>query len=105
MLKLTVQDRDELLGRLDERTESIIRELQEQNQHLARINGSLKSHQDELMIVNTTVYGKESDGGLCDDVKEARKLNRRNFYLIILIFLILAGIGILDWKDIIAFVL
>ena len=34
-------ERDELLIRLDERSESIIRELQDQNEHLVKLNGSV----------------------------------------------------------------
>lgn len=61
------------VGRVDERTQKIFETQAEQSRHLAMINGSLQKHQDNLMAINTTVYGKNSDKGLCGDVSTLRK--------------------------------
>ena len=96
-MKLTVEKRDELLGRLDERTESIIRELTSQNKHLALINGNLQKHQDNLISINTTVYGKKSDKGLCGEVSAIKRV------MIAVLVLVLGGgtISGLEWANVI----
>ena len=44
-------ERDALLIRLDERSESVIRELQDQNKHLAQINGSQRKLATKVNIL------------------------------------------------------
>lgn len=63
----------EMIVRIDERTESIIRELKDQNSHLVKINGTIGELRQMSMSLVTTIYGKESDKGLCGDVTTAKK--------------------------------
>ena len=67
-------DRDDLLIRVDERTESIIRELQDQNKHLAQINGTVSELKQVDTALVTTVYGKKSDKGLCGEVSNLKRI-------------------------------
>lgn len=67
-------ERDDLLNRLDERSESTIRELVAQNRHLEKINGSLLRHNESISEINTTVYGNKSDKGLCGEVTTQKKI-------------------------------
>jgi len=84
---------DELIAgqaTLLERSNSIIRELKDQNKHLERINGSIVKHGEQIIALNTTVYGKDSDEGLCSKVdRNSAKLNR-----LLLIVAILMGTGV-----------
>ena len=68
------QDDRVILGRIDERTESIIRELTTQNKHLAQINGKLLQHAEDIEAYGTTIYGRKSDKGLCGDVAFIRRI-------------------------------
>jgi len=83
-------ERDGLLIRLDEKTESIMRELQSQNAHLDKINGNIKIHDEKITEVRTTIYGGQSDGGLCAKVKS---LTSRQTRIIIGITILAASIG------------
>ena len=78
------EERDALLIRLDERTKKIFETQAQHSKHLAMINGSLQKHQDNLMAINTTVYGKNSDKGLCGDVTSIRRFIYWIFALFIL---------------------
>ena len=84
---------DELIAgqaTLLERSNSIIRELKDQNKHLEKINGSIAKHGEQIIALNTTVYGKGSDEGLCSKVdKNSAKLNK-----LLLIVAILMGTGV-----------
>jgi len=88
---MRVEERDELLGRLDERSESLVRELQSQSKHLSQINGSLQKHQDNLISNNTTLYGKGDDKGLCGKVRE---LSGRQWKLILAVAFISTSVGV-----------
>ncbi len=67
------------------------------------IKGMIK----ELSTVTTTVYGNEGDNGLVGDYKDVRKLNRRNFYLIMGIVAVVASLNTdkVDWSSITRFVM
>ena len=49
------KERDELLVRLDERTNNIWRSTEAQEQHLAKINNHLDDHSKRIVIVETKV--------------------------------------------------
>lgn len=66
-------DRDELLIRLDERTEKIQKSTDLQEKHLARLNGSVQQLEIDNAAVKTTVYGRKSDKGLCGEVSSMKK--------------------------------
>ncbi|MFA5036692.1 MAG: hypothetical protein WC479_05900 [Candidatus Izemoplasmatales bacterium] len=87
MKKLTETARDELLVRLDERTESIIRELTSQNSHLERINGSIGKHEESIVTIHTTLYGSGSDKGLCHRVDK----NSGNIVKFMVVLAVVAG--------------
>jgi len=53
------------------------------NKHLALTNGSLKKYEDNLTGLNTTVYGRKSDKGLCGEVSGLRKMIYWIFAIII----------------------
>ena len=57
-----------------------------------------------ITSVTTTVYGQSSDNGLCGDFKDLRKLNRRNFLIIVSILILLAAYGVLDWNGMLSLV-
>lgn len=77
-------------ARLQERSESIIREINSQNKHLALINGHLQRHQDDITAIKTTVYGKNGDDGLCGKVRSNASYIIK---LIIITSIISAGVG------------
>lgn len=80
-------ERDDLLSRLDERTEIMMKELEDQNDHLAKLNGRLEKHDSLLTKHETTLYSKN---GLVDRVST----NTKNITkLIICVSIISAGIG------------
>lgn len=54
-MKLT--ERDELLIRLDEKTESIIRELQDQNRYLNKLNGRVRKVEIVLAMLIASLAG------------------------------------------------
>jgi len=100
---MKVAERDALLielktgiGILEERSKSHLRELQEQSKHLGGINGKLRQHDIEIQAVSTTVYGKDSDKGLCGEIITVKKI-------IYTILVLLAGgsiVGGLEIADI-----
>ena len=87
---MRISERDALLERLDERSLSVLRELESQNKHLENINGSLKRHEIEITEVRVTVYGEESDSGLVGSVK---RIASRQVKLIIAVAVVSAGVG------------
>ena len=103
-LAMKVTERDALLielkagmGVLEERSESHLRELQEQSKHLAAINGKVGQHGIDIQSVITTVYGKGSDKGLCGEIITVKKI-------IYTILVLLAGgsiVGGLEITDVI----
>jgi len=74
---------DENMVRLDEKTTTILETQAHQSRHLAMINGNLDKHKDNITMLNTTVYGRNSDKGLCGDVLWLRKLIYCLFAIII----------------------
>ena len=80
-------ERDRLLERLDERTDSIIRELKTQNAHLSKINGTLEKHSKSITQVETTLY---EVNGICDKVKN-NSINITRLSVIVAV--VSAGIG------------
>ncbi len=79
--------RDDLLARVDERTESIVRELKAQNEHLSKMNGRLEKHDSSITKLETTIYSKD---GLCDKASN----NSKNIVkLMVVVSIIAAGIG------------
>ena len=90
MTKLTPGARDELLVRVDERTDSIIRELKDHNEHLVRINGIMRKHDEMITTLNTTVYGEKSDKGLMGGISDIAANQKK---LIIIVAVIAAGVG------------
>ncbi len=64
----------ELVLILLERSESHLRELQDQNKHLAQINGSVSDLKQTGTALTTTVYGRKSDKGLCGEVSNLKKI-------------------------------
>ena len=67
-------------------------------EHLKELNGTVADHQATLH------GGSETGTGLCAQFAEYIKLHKRNFWMIMFIFFILASVGILDWYDIISLV-
>ena len=90
-----------MVGVVIERTESILRELQDQNLHLTKINGSLQKHQDNLVAVNTTIYGKGEDKGMAGWVIANGKRSKRNTLILTGLVVALGVSGVLEWQDII----
>jgi len=72
-----------LLKVLEERVQWIRDDIKETNGHLKNITGTLNTH-------HTTLYGKNSDKGLCGKVDENRKTIVK---LLIATAVIAAGIG------------
>ena len=97
---------DELIAgqaTLLERSESMIRELKDQNKHLEKINGSIVKHGEQIIALNTTVYGKDSDEGLCSKVdKNSAKLNRLLIILAISVGTGVSGFGISELIKVLA---
>lgn len=89
--------RDEIMIRLDENVKEIKNTQAVHSKHLAMINGSIQSHSDILCCLKTTVYGKNSDKGLCGEMSNMKKC------LWAILFIILAGgtISGLELSDII----
>ncbi|HUV46150.1 MAG TPA: hypothetical protein VMW45_03675 [Dehalococcoidia bacterium] len=60
MAKLTPTNRDELLIRLDERTNNIWTLTEKQEEHLAKINNHLDDHSKRLTIAETQLAERTS---------------------------------------------
>lgn len=76
-----------LLQRIDERTESMMRELQAQNEHLSKMNSRLEKHDISITKMDTTLYSKD---GICDRVgNNSRTLVK----LMMVTAIIAAGVG------------
>lgn len=59
----------DLLSIINERQKVIKEEsLPEINERLKSINGNIEKHTENLNVINTTLYGKTGDAGLCKQV-------------------------------------
>jgi len=94
---MKVTERDELLIRLDENVKGMVKIQVEQSKHLAMINGSLQRHDENIIGLNTTVYGKKSDKGLCGEMIAIKKV----LWSIMAVVLAAGTVGGLEVGDVI----
>ena len=94
-------ERDDLLIRIDVRTENIEKVTTLQEKHLARLNGSVQQLEIDNASVKTTLYGKGDDKGMAGQVNSNSKRSRRNWIILVSLVTILGSTGVLEWTDII----
>lgn len=94
-------ERDELLIRVDERTENIEKVTTLQEKHLARLNGQVQQLGIDNEAVKTTLFGKGSDEGMAGRVNANSSRSKRNRIILVALVAILGSTGALEWTDVI----
>lgn len=83
-----IVENSKLLATLLERTDNILTCSQKQEQHLAQLNGTISNLRQSEQAIQTTLYGKREDKGLCGEVNWLKR------YVWILFIIIVGGGGL-----------
>jgi len=102
-MPLSKKDTDELLGRLDARSEEQLRRTTDIEKHLGKLNGAVGQHSVDIQGLTTTIFGRGEDKGMAGGIIRNATRSKNNRLLLIGLLGILSGLGILEWQDIIHF--
>jgi len=100
-MPLTKKDTDELLGRLDARSEEQLRRTTDIEKHLGKLNGAVGQHSIDIQGLTTTLFGRGEDKGMAGGLIRNMTRTKRNTILITGLIGTLSGMGILEWRGVI----
>ena len=100
-MALKPEERDSILGRLDERSETLVRISDSQEKHLAFLNGSVVQLQVDNASLKTTIYGRGDDKGMVGKLNATAKTSKKTWVILVALIATLGSTGVLEWRNII----